>query len=101
MSVEINAIVEDWQREAARMPIDWTGDLHDGTVVWAGLMLRAEQMDRRTWWWAVYDERTGDVLGGATRPELMASNGEKARAAAESVAREWLSTGLLPNQAFR
>jgi hypothetical protein len=49
----------------------------------------------------VYDERTGDVLGGATGPELMASNGEKARAAAESLAREWLSTGLLPNQALQ
>lgn len=33
--------------------------------MWAGLMLRAEEIERRVWWWALYDERTGQVT--ATR----------------------------------
>lgn len=35
---------------------EWRGDLNDDcTAIGHGLMLRAEQMDTRCWWWAVYD----------------------------------------------
>jgi len=34
----------------------WTGDLDDDcTAIWAGLLLRAEEMDQHSWWWAVSD----------------------------------------------
>ncbi|MDR6568809.1 hypothetical protein [Chitinophaga ginsengisegetis] len=40
----------------AEEPIIWTGDLSDDcTAKWAGLMLRAEWMEKNYWWWAVYD----------------------------------------------
>jgi hypothetical protein len=53
--------IENWQRVAAqeRGP-DWIGDLADDcTARWAGLILRAESMDRSRWWWAVKDLTSG------------------------------------------
>jgi hypothetical protein len=83
--------IEDWQREASSRSIEWTGDLSDDcTAVWAGLVLRAEMMKRGSWWWAVYDDRTKEVLRSSNTSETRVSNGKKARAAAESAARDWL-----------
>jgi hypothetical protein len=83
--------VDEWQREAAKLPIDWTGDLDDDcTARWAGLTLRAEQMQRGVWWWAVYDDRSGTILGDSNTAEVRVPNGKKARVAAERVARKWL-----------
>jgi hypothetical protein len=82
--------VEKWQVEAASAPITWTGDLNDDcTAAWAGLMLRAEEMERGVWWWAVYDERSGQVIGDSHGAERY-STGKTARAAAEATARNWL-----------
>ena len=75
-----SAKVDEWLREAAKLPIEWTGDLHDDcTARWAGLMLRAEQMQRGVWWWAVYDGRSGATLGDSNTAGGRVPNGKKAR----------------------
>jgi len=71
-------------------PIEWTGDLDDDcTASWAGLTLRAEKMDRASWWWAVYDNGmqgpVADSHGGAR-----VTTGQLARVAAEHAARLWV-----------
>ncbi|MEM1211841.1 MAG: hypothetical protein AAGI68_06015 [Planctomycetota bacterium] len=84
----------DWRRFAAEDPIRWRGDPEDDCVCyWAGLLLRAEQMDEDSWWWAVYDGdkqvNSSDNEPFSHRPEPCRS-GEQARAAAERAARRWL-----------
>jgi len=49
-----------------------------------------QQMQRGVWWWAVYDELSGAVLGDSTATGIRIPNGKKVRTAAESVARNWL-----------
>ncbi len=35
-------------------PIIWIGDLQDDCIArWNGLILRAEWMEKKIWWWAV------------------------------------------------
>jgi hypothetical protein len=86
-----SAKVDQSQREAAKLPVEWTGDLQDDcTARWAGLMLRAEQMQRGVWWWAVYDDRGGAVLGDSNMAGIRVPNGKKARLAAEDAARKWI-----------
>lgn len=85
------AKVDEWQRKAAKLPIEWTGDLRDDcTARWAGLTLRAEQMQRGVWWWAVYDDRSGAILGDSNTAGVRVPNGKQARTAAERVARQSL-----------
>lgn len=44
------------QDEIRAVDFEWQGDLKDDcTALGFGFMLRAEQMDRKHWWWAVYD----------------------------------------------
>ena len=87
-------MVEAWQVEASKAPIEWTGDLNDDcTATWSGLTLRAEEMTRADWWWAVYDERTGAILGDSHAAGVSVTSGRKARSAAEDVARKWLGRG--------
>ena len=87
------ANVEGWQVEASKLPITWTGDLNDDcTASWAGLRLRAEEMKRAEWWWAVSDERTGAILGDSNTSGVRVTTGKKAGAAAELVARKWLNS---------
>jgi len=84
--------VEPWQREAAISPISWQGDLNDDcTAEWAGLTLRAEQMERTRWWWAVYDSATGEIVKDSHAASEIARNGKRARSAAERAARNWLT----------
>lgn len=86
--------VEGSQVEASKAPLEWTGDLNDDcTATWAGLMLRAEEMRRADWWWAVYDQRTGAVLGDSHAAGVRVTSGKKARSAAEDVARKWFDRG--------
>ena len=72
--------------------ISWTGDLNDDcTSRWNGLMLRAESMDRNTWWWAVSDLETGLQIDSSNNDEYLDTrftNGTEARTAAETAARE-------------
>jgi len=74
----------------------WRGDMSDDcTAIWRGLMLRAEQMSRRHWWWAVYaDEgRAGcdEIAASHDEPPYRAKTGHEARAAAEAAARKYLA----------
>jgi len=92
MAPDQEPIVEEWQRTAAIQPIEWTGDLDDDcTARWAGLTLRAEEMKRADWWWAVYDDRSQTVLGASSDEGVRITTGKKARLAAEQKAREWLT----------
>jgi hypothetical protein len=91
MSSETEPAVEESQRSSAVLPIEWKGDLGDDcTAAWAGLTLRAESMKRGSWWWAVYDDRTGETLASSNESAEQVTNGKKARAAAERAARKWL-----------
>jgi hypothetical protein len=84
--------VEPWQREAAISAISWRGDLNDDcTAEWAGLTLRAEQMERTRWWWAVYDNATGELISDSHATTTISRNGKRARGAAEVAARNWLA----------
>jgi hypothetical protein len=91
MSEESKAKVDAWQTEAAKVPIQWAGDLSDDcTARWAGLTLRAEEMRHANWWWAVYDDRTGEILDTSAAGETRVVNGHRARIAAEISARRWI-----------
>lgn len=47
----------------SQKPIIWKGDLSDDcTALWAGLMLRAESMNGKYWWWCVYDMTRNEVI---------------------------------------
>lgn len=73
--------------------ITWRGDMSDDcTAIYRGLMLRAEQMDRRHWWWAVYDNegKAGSEQLAASYddpPRTSAKTGHEARTKAEAAAR--------------
>ena len=86
--------VEAWQQVAINTPVAWEGDLHDDcTAQWAGLTLRAEQMTRTHWWWAVFDQTTGNTLADSNGVTDIARTGKAARSAAEAAARKWLQDG--------
>ena len=98
MVIPASVGVEPWQREAAALPVAWSGDLNDDcTAEWAGLVLRAEQMDRKHWWWAVYDAATSEIITDSNASAEIAVNGKFARAAVETAAKEWLAQGPSPN----
>ncbi|PHS10659.1 MAG: hypothetical protein COA78_10885 [Blastopirellula sp.] len=69
--------------------IIWTGNLNDDcTAEWNGMMLRAEEMDRLQWWWAVYDA-DGEIIDDSNRhTSERFKNGKIARQAAEAAARQ-------------
>jgi hypothetical protein len=73
-------------------PIVWTGDLDDDcTAMWAGLMLRAEEMDERIWWWAVYDMEKDEVtIDSSNEYDITFTSGREARMAAEQAAKIYL-----------
>jgi hypothetical protein len=76
---------------SGRRGIEWTEDLTDDcTATWAGLTLRAEEMRRANWRWAVFDDRTGAILGDSVAGGVRVTGGKQARVAAEEVARRWL-----------
>jgi len=70
--------------------IVWEGDLSDDcTAYWQGLILRAEWMDRKYWWWAVSDlDKTVEVDSSNEYEELFIG-GDSARRKAEAVARAY------------
>ncbi len=75
------------------MSINWTGDLDDDcTAHWAGLLLRAEWMDGRRWWWAVSEEVSGKEIDSSNNDgyfDVKFTSGSAARDAAETAAREF------------
>jgi len=76
--------------EAEATP-SWTGDLSDDcTALWAGFMLRAEEMDRGIWWWATYVDASNQQIASSNDTGVSPSTGEEARAAAFRAARLYL-----------
>lgn len=74
-------------------PIIWEGDLMDDCVAkWNGLILRAEWMNKKNWWWAVSLENTNtiDQIDSSNNHNLKCIKGEIARASAEACARVYI-----------
>ncbi|MGJ8639021.1 MAG: hypothetical protein ACSHYA_06470 [Opitutaceae bacterium] len=72
-------------------PIEWSGDLEDDcTAIWCGMMLRAEEMDRKNWWWAVY-EKNGNIISSSNEESYSPLGGSEARKLAEQGARQHLA----------
>jgi hypothetical protein len=84
---------------ATSNPIEWTGDLNDDcTSIWADLMLRAEEMDKQSWWWAVSDQLSGGLeIGSSNRSDDVCRSGAEARGLAEDCARAYLGLGAARN----
>jgi len=75
---------------ATHGPIKWIGNLNDDCQAqWAGLVLHAEQMDRKHWWWGVTDESTREFVANSNDGTEVFRNGKTARRAAEAAARAW------------
>lgn len=85
--------IETWQRIAAQIKVaDWYGDLDDDcTADWAGLLLRAERMDKKDWWWAIFDKESGEEIASSNIPPTACASGEEARRAAETAVRDYLT----------
>lgn len=79
--------------ESTSQPIRWTGDLQDDcTAIWGGLMLRAEEMDHDSWWWAVsMDEGRGNEIRSSNYEDRECRTGAIARQRAEECARDFLN----------
>jgi hypothetical protein len=76
---------------AAATPIVWSDSSNvASTARWCGMTLRAEELTRTHWWWAVYDDRTRSVIMDSRMTYVRATAGKKARRAAEEAARHWL-----------
>jgi hypothetical protein len=73
-------------------PIIWEGDLNDDcTARWAGLMLRAEWMDKDHWWWCVYDMMDDEnQIDSSNEHSERCISGNAARSKAEEVARNYI-----------
>jgi hypothetical protein len=82
----------DERKIGAKQPITWTGDLSDDcTATWAGLMLRAEQMDETYWWWAVYDmQKDGAIIDDSNNYAERFMGGDISRQKAERVAQKYI-----------
>ena len=89
------------ERQSTSETIQWTGDLKDDcTAIWGGLMLRAEEMDRNFWWWAVVqDEGRGELLYSSHEDDRECRSGVVARQRAESCAMDFLNVQMQNNQA--
>jgi hypothetical protein len=48
-------------------------------------------MERTRWWWAVYDNATGELISDPHATATVARHGKQARGAAEVAARNWLA----------
>ncbi|MCW1913365.1 hypothetical protein OJ996_07265 [Luteolibacter sp. GHJ8] len=75
----------------ASSPIVWTGDLEDDcTAFWGGLILRAEEMNDRDWWWAVSRADSGLEIASSNDDGRDCTSGPEARAFAEQAARAFI-----------
>jgi hypothetical protein len=81
------------RQKLAKGPIEWTGDLFDNcTAIWAGLMLRAESMDEKHWWWAVSDMlNDGVIIDSSNNYNARFVGGENARRKAVQIAKDYLN----------
>ena len=69
--------------------VEWTGNLNDDChAEWNGIRMHAELMDKRYWWWAIYDEKN-EVIDSSNEHQERYKNGKLARQAAETAARKY------------
>ena len=84
----------DERQDLAKWRITWRGDLSDDcSADWAGLLLRAEWMEKNSWWWwCVYDMQ--DVkevqIDSSNHYSSRCIGGVAARANAANAARKYL-----------
>lgn len=65
---------------------DWTGDLKDDcTLKRHGMIGRAEQMDRGSWWCAVYSDKERDDLFNTAEIGIRLKTGAEARRLVEYI----------------
>ncbi len=69
-----------WQRNAAETTQpQWEGDLEDDcSAEWAGLTLRAEEMEENYWWWCVYDNELTKHVSNVPHTQVRSSNDDGA-----------------------
>ncbi len=69
--------------------VEWTGNLNDDCrAQWNGIRMHAEQMGKRYWWWAIYDEKN-EVIDSSNEYQERLKSGKLARQAAETAARKY------------
>ena len=69
--------------------IVWKGNLDDDcTAEWKGMTLRAEEMDKAYWWWAVFDESNEIIDNSDSHYPERYKKGKAARTAAEHAAKK-------------
>ena len=69
--------------------IEWVGNLNDDCKAeWKGIQLHAEQMDKKFWWWAIYDSSHNQIDSSNEYQEQF-KNGKAARLAAENAAKKY------------
>ena len=83
----------DKRQALTKERITWRGDLSDDcSADWAGLLLRAEWMEKKAWWWCVYDIQ--DVkqvqIDSSNHYSSRCISGVAARANAVKAARRYL-----------
>ena len=75
------------KNKVEKFEINWTGNLKDDcTAEWEGMTLRAEEMDKADWWWAVYDSDNELIFSSNDFSEKEFKSGKAARHAAEQAA---------------
>ncbi|HEX8658283.1 MAG TPA: hypothetical protein VF690_12145 [Hymenobacter sp.] len=94
------------ERQAlAQGAITWQGDLSDDcSADFAGLLLRAEWMHKKRWWWCVYDMQDVNEVQIDSSNEYKTSclGGVAARTKAENAARKYLAElGSVPKSATK
>jgi len=86
-------MTKDERQALAKGRITWRGDLSDDcSADWAGLLLRAEWMEKRYWWWCVYDMQdvNEEQIDSSNNYNTSCIGGVAARANAENAARKYL-----------
>lgn len=79
--------------ESTDISIVWTGDLEDDcSAEWSGLLLRAEWMDKKRWWWAVSDLKNEEEIDSSNNYNTIAIGGQMARAKAEDAAKRYIQS---------
>ena len=86
-------MTKDERQALAKGRITWRGDLSDDcSADWAGLLLRAEWMEKKSWWWCVYDMQdvNEEQIDSSNNYNTSCIGGVAARANAENAARKYL-----------
>lgn len=74
-----------------KLKVNWGGNLNDDcTAEWEGMILRAEEMDKSEWWWAVYS--INSLIDSSNNyHDRVFKTGKIARNAAEKAALDYLN----------